>query len=168
MNIVIRQATPEDAYDFAECHVKSWQTAYKNILPNDYLSKLSIEKRAERYAETLKNQEGSVHYCALSDNDLIGLLVIGKCRDEDLKDTGEIQAIYFLEQYRRNGLGTQLMNFGIQTLKDQGYKKIVLWVLEGNMDAIKFYEKIGFVADGAKKEIVIVEPFIELRYQFII
>ena len=37
MDIVIRLATSSDALDMAEVHMRSWEIAYKNIIPADYI-----------------------------------------------------------------------------------------------------------------------------------
>jgi len=43
MGITIRRALPEDSYDFTICHISIWQSAYKGILPDEYLSNMSNE-----------------------------------------------------------------------------------------------------------------------------
>ena len=53
-------------------------------------------------------------------------------------------------------------------MKNRGYKKVTLWVLEENFNARKFYEKMGFKHDGTKKEITIGKKLMELRYEKVI
>ena len=43
------------------------------------------------------------------------------------------------------GYGKLLLSKAIDELKKLGFKNILLWVLEDNMNARKFYEKNGFV-----------------------
>ena len=38
----------------------------------------------------------------------------------------------------------------LDDVKRAGYSKIMLWVFDNNLRAIKFYEKHGFVASGKK------------------
>ena len=40
------------------------------------------------------------------------------------------------------------MEWGLEELRKKGYKQAILWVLEGNHRARKFYERHGFVLDG--------------------
>ena len=51
MEINIRKATPKDAHNFTNCHISCWQSAYKNIVPQEYLENMftEIEKRIENY-----------------------------------------------------------------------------------------------------------------------
>ena len=40
----IRTATPEDARAIAEVHVASWRAAYRGVLPDTYLDRLSVDE----------------------------------------------------------------------------------------------------------------------------
>lgn len=44
MDITIRKALIEDAYIYANCHIICWQTAYKGIVPDNFLYNMSIQK----------------------------------------------------------------------------------------------------------------------------
>ena len=39
----------------------------------------------------------------------------------------------------------------LDDVKKAGYSKIMLWVFDNNLRAIRFYEKHGFVASGKKQ-----------------
>ena len=57
-------------------------------------------------------------------------------------------SVYLLPEYTGNGYGRKLVEKAIFELKKLGYKKIILWVLEENMNARQFYEHLGFVNSG--------------------
>ena len=42
MPITIRRAILDDAYGFTLCKNKSWQSAYRGIVPDDYLDGLTV------------------------------------------------------------------------------------------------------------------------------
>ena len=46
------------------------------------------------------------------------------------------------------GYGRRLLNKCMEELKQYGFSKVLLWVLEDNHRARKFYEKNGFVYSG--------------------
>jgi hypothetical protein len=46
---MIRKATPEDARAIAEVHVKSWRAAYRDLLPQDFLQGLSVDRREQQW-----------------------------------------------------------------------------------------------------------------------
>lgn len=41
----IRKATEKDVTGIAYVHINSWQSTYKGILPNQYLTSLNLETR---------------------------------------------------------------------------------------------------------------------------
>ena len=48
-DVLIRPAKSDDALEVARVHVRSWQAAYRGLLPDDYLDDLRAEERAQRY-----------------------------------------------------------------------------------------------------------------------
>ena len=44
MEFTIRKALPEDAHDYAVCHISCWQSAYKGIVSDEFLSNMLLEK----------------------------------------------------------------------------------------------------------------------------
>jgi GNAT superfamily N-acetyltransferase len=47
--MLLRPAEPQDAMAVARVHVRSWQAAYRTLLPDDYLNQLRPEDRAHSY-----------------------------------------------------------------------------------------------------------------------
>lgn len=160
----IRYAKISDSKILGEIHAKSWKVAYKNIIPDEFLDNISIEDRSKFFEKSLT--EGWEEDAIIYKNSLpIGMICIGKCRDIDLDNSsGEIWGIYVLPDYFNLGIGSSLMTWGINELKDRGYSKIILWVLEKNHNAIKFYEKHGFKFDGTIKEIYLGKSLMECRF----
>ena len=162
--VEIRKATLNDAYEYAACKLSSWQAAYKNIIPDDYLNSLSINEEIEKFTLGYTTYHDYSYYCAFYKNSLIGIFVIGKSRDEDKPTCGEICAIYLLPKFWNRGYGKTMMNYAINVLKTQGYNEIILWVLDENSRAKYFYENCSFTFDGTQKEIHIGKPLLENRY----
>ena len=170
MGIIIRRVLVEEAYYYAVNHIACWQDAYIGIIPDDYLVNMptQLEKRTEWNRQTLSKPGDCEYLCVTYNDEMIGRLVYSKCRDEDKAETntGEIHAIYLLADYWGKGYGKQMMDFAISQLSQEGYQEVIVWVLEYNNRARRFYEKYGFVLDGANKEIEIGETLIEVRYVF--
>lgn len=164
----IRYADISDAKTLAEIHSKSWKVAYKGIVPNEILEKITAEKR-QIYFEKALTEGWEEDAIIFKDNEAVGLICIGKCRDTDKPGAyGEIWGIYLLPEYWKMGIGSELINWGINELKKRNYNKVILWVLEENISARKFYEKIGFKHDGTVKEITIGKKLSEFRYEKVI
>jgi ribosomal protein S18 acetylase RimI-like enzyme len=164
MQAIIRKAQQQDVYAYAACQVASWRAAYKHIVPDEYLSALSAERRAEWLSQSLREDQTCSYYCMLMDEEIIGVLVLGKARDEERPNAGEIYAIYLLEAFWGQGFGAQLMRHAIESLRAMGYQEALLWALEENSRARRFYERAGFRPDGRQKEIVLGKPLTELCY----
>ena len=143
---MIRDALPEDAKRIAHVHVSSWQHAYLDLMPTDYLASLSttLPQREAYWARTIEGKDADV-LVAEVEGIVIGWLSLGPCRDENTPEaaSGEVMAIYVLAEYWSKGIGARLWQAGFKRLLDQGYKRITLWVLSGNERAIRFYKGLG-------------------------
>lgn len=164
----IRYADVSDAKVLGEIHSRSWKIAYKNIVPDTILNNINADNR-QKYFEKALSENFEKDVLIYVDNKAVGLMSIGKCRDKDQDITcGEIWGIYLLPEYWNKGIGTYFINWGLNELKNMNYTKVTLWVLEGNLNARKFYERIGFRHDGTVKEIFLGEKLNEYRYEKII
>jgi GNAT superfamily N-acetyltransferase len=162
--IKIRYANAADAEILAILHVNSWKEAYKGIIPDDYLNRMTIEKRQSYFSKVL-SEESEKDALVFVDDKPAGFICLGKCRDEDNDGTvGEIWGIYLLPEFWRKGVGTILLNWGINELTLLGFTRITLWVLKDNLTARYFYEKNGFILDGNEKPITLGINLIECRY----
>lgn len=164
MSIAVRKAEIEDCRDLGRIHSESWKAAYKEIIPDSFLDMITAESREKRFADAM-SRGNERNFVAIRENEVVGFICIGKCRDDDLDDTfGEIWGIYLHPAYWRQGIGTSLMAFGLDCLKNEGFKRVSLWVLEKNENARRFYEKFGFRYDGTKKELDFDGIVYEIRY----
>lgn len=161
-----RRATPDDAPALAKVHIDSWRAAYRGLVPDSYLDKLDYGRRAERFRESLSTS-GEETYIAEQDGEAIGFLTLGACRDEDMDQatTGEIWGIYLAPAHWRKGVGRALCQEAERMLKSRGYTQITLWVFEGNSQARRFYEAMGFAPDGASKVLSPGAPLTAVRYR---
>ena len=72
---------------------------------------------------------------------IIGTASFCKSRWEKYSNYGEIVSIYFLPDYIGKGCGRLLLNKCMEELRQCGFSKVFLWVLEDYHWARKFYEK---------------------------
>lgn len=149
----VRDATPDDARAVAEVHVRTWQAAYRGLVPDDYLDRLSVERRETGWRDTLSAELPEVFtLVAEADGRVVGFAGGGPSRDEDVDDTtGELYAIYALPEWWGTEVGAALLEDAITRLRT-GYARATLWVLAGNARARRFYEKAGWRADGTTKD----------------
>lgn len=164
----IVKAKLKNAYDIAYIQVSSWKDAYLGIIPDDYLEKLTVEKK-EKFIAKIFDKGIADYYLMYDEARPIGVFVACRSMDKDADgDTAEVSAIYFLPEYWRKGHGTKLLEFGLNKIKELGYRNVTLWVLEKNDKARRFYEKNGFEIDGTKDEIIIGKPLTKVRYKIVL
>lgn len=152
MKINIRLALPSDAQDMAEIHMRSWEVAYRDIIPMEYIH----EKNATRHelykrVITVENQNS---YIIEYDGKTVGIMKIASPQDEDLGDDYyELHYIYLHPNYYRLGIGTKSMEFAFNVARSMNKKIIIVWVLSENTNSIRFYEKCSFARDGKAKSV---------------
>jgi GNAT superfamily N-acetyltransferase len=148
---LIRSATPGDARPVAAVHVVSWRHAYRDLLPAGYLDKLSVDDREAIWREAFADPDPkSGAFVAEVDGRIVGFASFGSSRDEDVTDgTGEIPAIYVDPAVLGTGVGRELFEAATHALRDVGFARATLWVLEVNATSRRFYEKAGWAWDGA-------------------
>ena len=129
----------DDLFEISNIYESSWKYAYKKIIPQDYLD--SIPKG--RWANSI-NREGMNNLVLIEDGLIVGTASFCKSRWEQHSDFGEIVSIYLLPDYIGKGYGSHLLKRCIEQLNKFGFTKLLLWVLEDNTRARRFYEKNGF------------------------
>jgi ribosomal protein S18 acetylase RimI-like enzyme len=150
-SVFIRRAEPGDEEAVARVHVRSWQVAYRGLLPDDYLDRLSPSDRAARYTFA-ENDPGSPHTTvAVGEDGICGFTTTGPCRDADKEGAGELYAIYVHPDRWSRGIGRLLIEDARSRLSRDGFSEAVLWVLVGNERAQRFYRTDGWVPDDQRR-----------------
>lgn len=137
-------------------HYKSWHETYTGLADATYMEGITLEKCtgiAHRWPENI--------IIAKDGERVIGFVGCGAYRDGTLPGCGEVFAIYVLKEYQGQKVGYELMNAAFERLT--AYRRIAVWVLKGNNQAIRFYERYGFRFDGTEEEIVLGSPNTQLR-----
>ena len=151
---MIRFASPRDATRIAEIQVSSWRVAYQSILEDEYLSKLSTEKRAEKWLQIINTNPLDLLVFEI-DAQVTGWINFGACRDDDSPKNGEVYAIYIHPDHCGKGTGSLLMASAERELLNRGHFQISLWLLEQNHSAQSFYESLRYEKDGTRKLITL-------------
>jgi len=154
MNMLVRQASPEDAKAIAAIHVRAWQVAYQGIVPSTVLSSLSVEEREKIWSRNL-DRRASKTWVAEEGGQVLGWISAAQSRDEDAPPTtGEVWGIYVDPACWRRGVGQRLWSEAEEYLRASGCSGVTLWVLKENARAIAFYESIGLAIEpGLEKAI---------------
>lgn len=161
----VRPAVPADAYDVARVHVRSWQSAYRGLIAQDYLDSLTPEAWAGRYTFGRMGLRLPSTVVAVDGPTICGLATTGLC-DDPASTCGELMAIYVDPAQLGTGVGCLLLTAARERLRRVGVAEALLWVLDGNMRARRFYERDGWRFDGARRTVTFGGcPVEQLRYR---
>lgn len=86
------------------------------------------------------------HYVYELDGEIVGFYIASK-----VLDLVEIFTIAVDEDYRKRGIGKELLSHLIEKSKESGAREIWLEVSVKNFKAVGLYEKFGFEKDGIRK-----------------
>ncbi len=145
MKIRIREACPTDAGAIARVHVDTWRTAYAGILPAEFLAGLSYAGREQMWKQALTADRPAtcMVVAETDDGEVVGFAYGAPEREGNPLYRGELFAIYVLKGHQRRGVGRRLFSAMVHHFISQDIDSMLLWVLEDNHPACRFYELMG-------------------------
>lgn len=151
----LRRLTLDDAADLALIESAAWRVAYEGILPGRSLRRMTPQALAAQWKRRLQ-KKGELRWGILLGARMVGYCTAGFCRDRDMEHgfAGEIFELYVHPRLQGRGLGWELMEQTWADLEGHGFRWGVLWVLEDNQQARRFYERCGLSHDGARKRLL--------------
>lgn len=137
--------------------MRSWQHAYRHILPAAALGAMRPEDTVARFTGFAEADPPTRLFVAVDDADVpVAYCVVGEARDEVDRHphlpTGELWAIYALPEAIGTGSGHALHEAGLDHLAKHGLVHAVLWVFEANKTALRFYRSHGWTPDGGRED----------------
>jgi len=144
----VRRARLEDARAIAQVHAETWREAYEHVFGAERLASVTIDARLAQWERILAAGQSDV-FVAATDG-IVGFVSTGDSRDADAE--AELFAIYVLPRAWGTGAGSALMRAGIEAMRLRASGDAVLWVLDDNPRARRFYEREGWTLDGERKE----------------
>lgn len=153
---MIRKATQDDIPAIAALHIEGWKGAYGGIVDQTYLDSLTVEQRTKDWQGWMAAGESEV-FLAEAEGRPAGFVVIGRTKTPPPgsspirpSHSGEIYALYLHPAFWRRGIGTALIKHAARELKERKHSAVCLWVLDANVRAKSFYEKMGGQKIGNK------------------
>ena len=137
---LIRPASIRDAKAIAEIHVATWKAAYQDLMPDDYLKSMNVEKRQSYWREAIEYSEPQL-LVATDGEKVVGFAGFDRSRDAGTKSSvGEIWALYVAPAHWGNGVGVTLWDGAREGLKEEGCTQVTAWVLLRNERGLQFFE----------------------------
>lgn len=126
---------------------ESWRAAYRGMVPQAYLDGIP----AGHWTEALDRADRTA-LVMLDGGKPAGTAAVSPSRWPEHPEFGEIVSLYLLPEYIGRGYGRPLLEAAVRELEGRGFRDILLWVLEENRRARRFYEKHGFRFGGPRME----------------
>ena len=144
MELRIRNATLSDVKDGARLHVETWQSAYRGLMPNEFLQSLKIEDFEKGWQNAINSiDESRLKIVAEIEDRIVGFIAAGPSRSDISEFPEELHAIYVHPKNYGKGIGRKLLESYIEWLRLRKKDSFVLWVLKDNLPARCFYEATG-------------------------
>jgi ribosomal protein S18 acetylase RimI-like enzyme len=164
MTVLLRTGNDRDVAQVGALHFRSRAAAYAHLLSGAALSFGSPGAMGEWWSER-RHWEQDTHQLTVADEDgrVVGFSYVGPSEEPGV---AELYAIHVDPGAVGSGVGRLLMVDALERLAALG-TRAVLWVLDGNDRARRFYERGGWLPDGTTRdELMGREPTHQLRYTF--
>ncbi len=167
--VKFREMSYEDLSDVANINVLAWKYAYKDILSPHFLENISLKEKVRNWQNGFEKYSDLIRLVMILDDKVIGYAIGAQNRHLDLvpNSESELYAIYLNPHFIDRGHGRELFKHFSKVIKDNSFKSMCVWVLEQNMKARGFYEKMGGILTPISKEIEIDKNKLnEVCYEF--
>ncbi len=146
--IVVRKPQPEEASRIADLHQLTWEETYHDKLPAVAWGPGAHKRRTQMWQQITSDPQEGHRYAVLDvDGRLSGFAGAGPAREADAPRDYQLWFVYLLQAEQGTGAGQALFDEVV------GDRPCYLWVLDDNPRARRFYERNGFVADGARQPV---------------
>jgi ribosomal protein S18 acetylase RimI-like enzyme len=147
MEITTRDATTRDVELITQIHIASWKTAYKGIVPQDYLDHHVEEEKRDHWIDQLNHPTSKNDFVliAMENEKPVGFIAVYEVTDD--KYDAFIDNLHVIPDQKGRGIGSILMAATAHKLISMKKRSVYLWVFDKNIPAYTFYEKIGGTPD---------------------
>jgi GNAT superfamily N-acetyltransferase len=143
--MTIRRAEPGDADAVAQLHARSWHTAYRGILSDEFLDGPLLADRLAlwrgRFAEL--NRPDQIVLVHAEAGKIQGFACAFLDADPDWETL--LDNLHVVPEYKGKGLGRRLMAAVANQILELNRTRLHLWAFEQNHAARRFYERLGGV-----------------------
>ena len=141
--MIYRQAQPADAFSIALLHADSWRRTYRGLFSDDFLDHQADDDRLKTWNQRLGNNPANqLVYVAEDAGEIKGFACA--YGNDHARWGSLIDNLHVASACKRQGVGSALMAHVFAWLAEHFPDYAVyLWVMQHNLPAIQFYEKLG-------------------------
>lgn len=148
----MRAAVPGDADAIGALATRAWRAAYADVLASEVLASLDPAEQAGEWRDYLVHLPPGDRVWVIEDaGAVVGFARTGPCPDTDAPaGSGEVHGLYVDPVRIGTGLGRVLFAHAVADLARR-HASVVVWHFAGNDRAARFYDRAGFLPDGARR-----------------
>lgn len=148
----LRPATPADAALIASIHSASWQATYRGLLPDAFLDSEVAHERAAHWVARMTAPGGERRTVQIAQLDDAAVGFVCAEQQPDSAWGVLLDNLHALPAHQGIGVGSLLMRAARDWARARGETQLYLYVLDGNLPAIGFYERQGWQFVGAEPD----------------
>lgn len=146
-SLLIKECTLEDLEKIKYIGEKTFYETFSNENTKEDMENYSKENFSYECLKGEIKNDDSRFYIVENNDEVVAYMKLNfdKAQTEtEHNNTLEVQRIYILQKYKNKYIGRRLMEKAIEIGRNKNLNYIWLGVWENNINAIKFYEKLGF------------------------
>jgi GNAT superfamily N-acetyltransferase len=173
MQVTIRAGERSDADGITDAHVASWRAGYAHVFPDSVLYADDFDSSRRTFWNGWRFGPGHRLAVAVTGEPaserVVGFASYGPERERARGHTGrgELWAFYLHPDVWGSGVADALIGHVHDRLRAEGFVEAILWVLDDNPRARRFYERHGWSATGisASMDMYCDVPVPEIEYR---
>lgn len=140
----VRAATLADVERIADVKVSNWADTYGPLLAPSTLRPFLDRPKQLESLRGAASQPGAVLLVAEEGGEVVGYALTFV----DTEPEPWMESLHVLREFRSRGAGRLLMHATAEALIARGRRTLRLGVVEGNIPAARFYERLGAISAG--------------------
>lgn len=152
MSITIKPCTEADLDDLRKASIETFVETFGDQNTDEDINEYVRNSLSRAELRRQMREQESAFFFAVIDDDVAGYLKlnVGAAQTEQVgEDALKVERIYALRRFKRQGLGTLMMERAMNEAANRGLNTVWLGVWEHNVAAQRFYERLGFSVFGS-------------------
>jgi GNAT superfamily N-acetyltransferase len=150
--IAISKSSPKNAAALAAVHDRSWEDYFlRTGRPYEAPANIPLKEREKYWHEQLliaDSRDLSVFQAANEDS-VVGFIAARIFRRENVAC---IKLLCVEPEHRRQHVATELLQHIVNHLRDLGFYKLFVWIMDDDTNSSQFYAGASFKPDGAYRK----------------
>jgi GNAT superfamily N-acetyltransferase len=156
-DVTVRPAGVDDAAGFTRAYEASWDAALSVLAGRPLGEFVAYEERVERFQRSVAELPPTAGaWVAERNGEIVGVATRGG---------SELRSLYVVPEAWGSGAASALMDAALDAIRADGSAEALLWVVEANPRARRFYEREGWEPTGETRDTELGPPELQYRRQ---